>query len=211
MALDPRRLLDLAVQERASCELLPRRGGLVRATFIRAERSGVVVTVPRRTVTQGDDLRVWFALQDQSYVFEASVVRVGVPVPDRTFDGLLLGYIDAFAEGPSAAGEQTSGRTFSLLPPSGPPVSLLDGAARVVHLGVSGASFTLPSDFKLVFVHSGRLRVVVGMPGRPEVHAGASVRALSKGDGYLLYDLHFSEVEDPEAWREAVEALGRSL
>lgn len=211
MSLDPRRLLDDAAQERAACELLPRRGGVVRATFVRVERAGVVLTTTNRALSAGDDLRAWFALGGRSYSFEASVVRVGVPVPDRSAHGVLLGFIDGFTEGAAASPGADSGRSFCLLPPSGGAISLLDRPAQVVHVGVSSASFTLPADFKLVFVQSGRLQVEVATPGAPPARALATVRALSPGEGYLLYDLHFVEVEDPQAWREAVEALARTL
>jgi hypothetical protein len=211
MTLDPRRLLDDAAQERVVCELLPRRGGVVRATLVRVERSGVVVTTAARAVTAGDDLRVWFPLRGDTFTFEASVVRVGVPAPDRSADGVLLGFIDGFQRSAPAVHGAESGRSFSLLPPSGRAISLLDPPAAVVHIGAAGATFTLPADFKLVFVQSGRVQVEVGVPGVPPALARAEVRALSPGDGYLLYDLHFVEVEDPDAWRAAVEALAKSL
>jgi hypothetical protein len=211
MALDPRRILDDAAQERVACELMPRRGGLLRASLLRVEKGGVVLSVPERGLGPGDDLRVWFALGNRSYSFEASVVRVGVPVPARGGDGVLLGFIDAFAEGRPPSGGGAGGRTFALLPPSGRGISLLDGGATVLHLGVEGATFTLPADVKVVFVESGRVTVQLGMPGMAPAQASAQVRALSRGDGYLLYDLHFVEVEETERWREVVGALARSL
>lgn len=209
--LDPRRILDDAAQERVVCELLPRRGGVIRARLVRIERTGLVVTVPQRSVTAGADLRVWFRLRGTAYAFEASAVRVGVPVPDRSADGVLLGFLDGFREDAHAAGSGASGRRFALLPPSGRAISLLEPPARVVHLGVESATFTLPADFRLVFVHSGRVTVELAVPGGAPVAARASVRALSKGDGYLLYDLFFEEVDDAQAWRATVEPLARSL
>lgn len=209
--LDPRRILDDAAQERVPCELLPRGGGVVRARVLRVERSGIVVAVPPRSVASGADLRVWFRLQGTAYAFEASAVRVGVPVPDRSSDGVLLGFVDGFREDTHAPETAETGRQFALLPPSGRPISLLESPARVVHLGVESATFTLPSDFRLIFVQSGRVAVELAVPGAAPVSARASVRALSKGDGYLLYDLLFEEVDDAGRWRQTVEVLARSL
>lgn len=184
---------------------------MVRARMLRVERGGVVVGVPPRTVASGADLRVWFRHQGTAYAFEASAVRVGVPVPDRSADGVLLGFLDGFREDTHASEASETGRQFALLPPSGRPISLLAPPARLVHLGVESATFTLPSDFRLVFVESGRVAVELAIPGDQPVSARATVRALSKGDGYLLYDLFFEEVDDGGRWRHTVQVLAQSL
>jgi hypothetical protein len=209
MSVDPRRLLDDAARQRTACELLPRGGGLVRGTLIRVETGGVVLSTGDHRFTGGEDVRVWFAADGQAWTFEASVVRVGVPVPDRGRGGVLLGFIDRFA--PAQGASEGTGRVAALLPPGGAPVSLLDPPARLLHLAVDGAAFTLPSDFRLVFVESGQVRVRLAAPGGEPVTATARVRALSQGDTHLVYDLAFVHVSDPEHWRDVVEALSATL
>lgn len=209
MPVDPRRLLEDAARERVRCELLPRGGGLVEATLIRVESGGVVLTAPEGRFTGGEDVRAWFAHEGKAWTFEASIVRAGVPVPDRGRGGILLGFIDGFA--PATGAGEGSGRIVALLPPGGAPISLLEAPARLLHLAVDGAAFTLPADYQLHFVESGVVRVRLAAPGRGPVTAHARVRALSPGEGYLVYDLAFEHVSDPEGWRDVVESLSDTL
>ena len=94
MAVDARRVLDEASRDRVRCELMPRAGGLVDATLIRVESGGVVVYALDGRFVGGEDVRVWFSHEGRAWSFEASIVRVGVPIPTRGRGGLLLGFID---------------------------------------------------------------------------------------------------------------------
>lgn len=206
MATDPRRILDEAANRRLPCELLLRRGGWARGTIVRVEKGGVVISSPGRRFGGGEDVRVWLAIDDHPYTFEASVIRVGVPLPDRSQDGLLLGFIDRWAEGAVAA-RPGPDRVVDLVLPSGPPVSLLAPPASLVELGLDGLAFTFPSNFKLIFVENGSVGVRLAAPGLPRVDVSAKVMTLAPGEGYLLYGLRFDSVPDPEAHRRLVEAL----
>lgn len=206
---DPRRILEEAAQQRAAVEILPRSGGLVQGRVVRIEKGGVVVTAPARRFLGGEDVRVWLATGNQAWTFEASVIRAGVPVPDRSQDGVLLGFIDRFAEG--GAGARSGGRTIELVPPSGPPISLLLEPARVVHLAVDGITFTLPSSSKLFWVEQGKVAIRLGMMGAEPVVVAGRIRTLAPEEGYLLYDLVFEKVEDPVAHRVLIEGLNRTL
>jgi hypothetical protein len=205
MTIDPRRILEDAAAQRSPCEVLPRGGGLLRASVLRVEKGGVVLLVGDHRFVGGEDLRVWLAGDARGWTFEASVVRVGVPVPDRSRDGVLIGFIDKFTE--ATPGREGGGRVLELLPPTGPPVSLLAPPARLVQLSVDGAAFVMPTDFRLIFVQSGSVRVRLGLPGGPRIEATARVRSLSAGDGYLLYELRFEQVDDPASHREVVDRL----
>lgn len=205
MSVDPRRTLEEAAQRRVGCELLARDGEWTRGTVVRVEKAGVVVTVPERRFSGGEHVRVWFALDGRPFTFEASVIRTGVPVPDRSQDGVLIGFIDRWTEGVEAG--DAGGRVLELVLSSGGPVSLLAPPARVVELSVSGLVFMVPVDFKLVFVEGGTVNVRIGVPGRRVVQVVARVRTLALGDGYLLYGIDFQEVDDPEALRVTVEEL----
>lgn len=206
MAHDPRRVLEEAADRRLPCELMLRRGGWVRGTLLRVEKGGVVIGAPGRRFVGGEDVRVWLALDDRPFTFEASVIRVGVPVPDRSQDGLLLGFIDRFTEGP-ARGPVSTDRLVQLLPPAGPPISLLSPPAALVDLAIDGLAFTVPSTYKLVFVENGTVGVRLGAPGLPPTEVHARVVTLAPGDGYLLYGLIFEDIDDAEAHRRVVDAL----
>ncbi len=206
MSTDPRRILEEAASRRLACELLLRRGGWARGTVVRVEKGGLVVSSPGRRFQGGEDVRVWLAIDEHPYTFEASVIRVGVPLPDRSQDGLLLGFIDRWSEGPAQA-PVARDRALELLLPSGPPVSLLNPPAGLVELSMEGLAFTMPSSFKLIFVENGAVGVRLAAPGLAPTEISARVETLAPGEGYLLYGLRFEGVTDPEAHRRAVEAL----
>lgn len=207
---DPRRVLREAADRRVPCELLPRGGTATRGTVVRVEPAGVVITVPGRRFAGGEDLRVWLAVDGRPYSFEACVLRAGVPVPDRSQDGLMLGFIDGWTEGtdPNAG---LAGCLVQVLPPNGPPISLLDPPARVVDVSLRELAFTVPASFTLVFVTQGTVRVRLGTPGRPPVELAARVHTLAPGEGSILYGLAFEGVDDPEALRDIAEDLDRRL
>ncbi len=206
MSTDPRRVLEEAASRRLPCELLLRRGGWARGTVVRVEKGGIVVSAPGRRFLGGEDVRVWLAIDERPYTFEASVIRVGVPLPDRSQDGLLLGFIDRWSEG-AVQTPVAHDRTIELLLPSGPPVSLLAPPAGLVELSLDGLAFTMPSSFKLIFVENGAVGVRLGAPGLPPTEISARVETLAPGEGFLLYGLRFEGVTDAEAHRRAVEAL----
>ncbi len=206
--MDPRRILEEAAQRRIACEIQPRGSGWHRASIVRVEKGGVVLTTPDLRLAGGEDVRVWLGLEGRHYTFEASVIRAGVPVPDRSQDGLLLGFIDSWKDArPDAT--TLDGRLVELIPPNGPAISLLHPPAQLVALAVDGLSFTVPDGFKLIFVESGTVMVRLGVPGREAMDVEARVSDLAAGEGYRLYGLRFEQVEDPKAHQEIVAALGR--
>ena len=207
MASDPRRILQEAAALRVGCELLSRDGECVRGTLVRVERGGIVLTTPSRRFVGGEDVRVWLSMDGQPYTFEASIIRTGVPVPDRTQDGLLIGFIDRWTEG--VAGDAAEGQLVEVIPPNGPPISLLKAPAQLVEVKLSGLSFVVPLSFKLVFVESGSQRVRMGIPGVPVLEVLAKVRALAQGDDYLLYHLSIENVPDQDLYRVIIDGLAR--
>jgi len=207
MGTDPRRTLQEAATRRVSCEILSRDGSCAQGTVVRVERGGIVLTTASRRFAGGEDVRIWLSMDGQPYTFEASVIRTGVPVPDRTQDGLLIGFIDRWTEGTAgAAGED---RIVEVLPPNGPPISLLLPPAQLVEVTLSGLSFVVPLAFKLVFVESGAQQVRLGIAGVPVQEVSAHVRALAQGEDYLLYHLQIDEIPDPDVYRIIIDGLAR--
>ncbi len=207
MALDPRRLLTEASQRRATCRVLPREGQAETGRLVRVDRGGVIITLPNRRFTGGEDVRVWITVDEKAWVFDASVLRTGVSVPDRSQQGVLLGFIDGFREAAEAG--QGDGRTLEIVPPGGGAISLLHPPAKLVHLDLQHVTFTMPASFKLVFVHSGRMRLRLGMGGLGMVEAGATVRTLTPEEGWLLYELALDSVDDAQLHRRIIDAFGR--
>ena len=209
MSQDPRRVLEEAALSRAVCELMVRGGGVCRARVVRVEKGGVIVSTEQRSFQGGEDLNVWLQGTEQSYRFEASVIRAGVPVPDRGPGGLMLGFIDRFTVEDRDA--RKDGHIVQILPPSGPPISLLEPPARLLQLALDGLVFSMPRTAKLVFVQSGQVQVELGTRGQQSCRVGARVRTLSTGDDYLLYDLDFEGVSSPEQHRTLVRLISETL
>lgn len=205
--LDPRRVLEAAAEQRLSCEVLPKNGTWRRGRVIRVERGGVVLTVPGAPLSGGVDVRCWITVDGQAYTFEASVLRAGVPVPDRSQEGVLLGFLDGWKKAERHGGALQ----LDVVPHNGRPISLVDGAARLVELDPGEWTVTAPTDFNLIFVEGGTVRLRLGLPDRAPMEVGARVRTLSRGDGHLLYRLRIEAVEDGERYREIVDGIRKQL
>lgn len=205
--MDPRRILEDAAQNRQACEIQVRGEGWIRGHVMRVERAGLVITATGRRFVGGEDLRVWLALDGKHYTFQASVIRSGVPVPERSQDGLLLGFIDNWTESQGEGGARTGDHRVDLIPANGPAISLLSPPVRLVELAIDGLSFSVPDDFKLIFVESGAITIRLGVSGTNPIEVAARVGDLSAGEGYRLYGLQFEGVEDPESHRTLIDAL----
>jgi len=207
--MDPRRILEEAAQHRQACEIQVRGEGWIRGQVVRVERGGLVVTAADRRFVGGEDTRVWLAVESKYYTFQASVIRAGVPVPERSQDGLLLGFIDNWSESESrsATAQTSTTHVVELVPSNGPAISLLVPPVRLVDLAIDGLSFSVPDDFKLIFVESGSITVRLGAVGSEPIEVHARVGDLSAGEGYRLYGLYFEGVEDPDQHRELIEAI----
>jgi hypothetical protein len=207
---DPRQILERAAEKRCICEILPRRGGWGRGQLQRVERGGVVVHAPDAKLATGEDLRCWFALDGAAYTFEASVIREGISVPDRSQHGYLLGFIDRWTAGEAGIAPE-HGLDLCILPPNGPGISLVHGPGRLVDLMVDRVGFTLPSEHKVVFVAQGRTRLRFSVPGMEAHEAGGRVSELVPGDVLHVYSVAVDAVADAEAHRSVVTALSRAL
>ena len=202
---DPRRILQEAAEQRSSCDLYNRGGGWSKGRIVRVEPGGVVMVAPG--LRSGSDIRCWLSVNGLAYTFSASVLRTGVLVPDRSQDGVMLGFIDDFKR----AERQVSNLLLEAIPATGGPVSLLSGDVRIVDLTPQEWTVTTASAFPLVFVEQGGLRLRIGLPDSPPMDLSARVHALSRGDGHLLYALRIEQVGDPVRYREIIDGVRRVL
>jgi hypothetical protein len=176
---------------------------------VRVEPGGVVVHAPKLRLAGGEDVRCWFSLDATPCSFEASVIRTGVSVPDRSQFGVLLGFIDGWTTGTRPSGND-HGLELLIVPPNGPGISLIHGPGRLVELSVDGLSFTLPADHILVFVEGAGTRLRFCMPGEPEQDVDARVRSVLAGETHMLYHVEVLGIEDPETYRQVIDALQRA-
>lgn len=206
MAEDPRSILDGAARDRLACQLRATRGDWIDGSFVRVDKAGVVVVVGAAAFSGGEDVWVWFAGDDGTWSFEASVLRAGVPVPDRSQFGLLLGFIDGFTDG-SPVEVKGPRAGLRVVPANGRGLELVGGDARLVEVAVDHVSFTVPSAETLKFVEGGSVRLRFDVPGQPEHWVLGTVRRLAPGEGHYLYAVEFTEQGDEQAHLQAIEAL----
>lgn len=204
---DIRRMLSDAAEQRTLCEIIPRRGPWRRAEIIRVERGGVVLRVTGAALSSGEDVRVWLRLSGHSYTFEASVLRAGVPIPDRSQNGVLLGFLDHWQRGVPASGAVV----LEAVPHNGRPVSLLEGEARIVGLDPEHWAFSAPAGFTLIFMEGGTVRLRLGLPDVAPMEVQARVERVTHSDGHLLYALAIEGVGDSEGYRDLVGRLRTAL
>lgn len=207
MAEDPRTILDDAARRRLPCQILPRGGEWSEGHFVRVDKAGVVLVAPDAQLSGGEDVRVWFSLEKAPRSFEASVLRAGVPVPDRSQDGLMLGFIDGWKteEAPVGAGAETH---LKILPVNGQGLNLIGGEARLVEISTSEMAFVVPQHIALKFVEGGTVSIHYKEGGAEHAVSG-TVQKIAPGDGHFLYALRFDTVENEKGHLEAVEALQR--
>lgn len=202
----PKAILDEAARNRAACQLRVRRGAWTVGSFVRVDSAGVILKAPGLALMGGEDLHVWFNHAGTPYTFDASVLRTGVPVPDRSSHGLLLGFIDGFqvrSEAPTAPDPSLG---LDVLAPNGGGLDLLGSDAHVTQLGVDEISFTVSRDQALKFVEGGQVQVRFRGVGADLTVTGR-VHALSSGDGHYLYGVHFEGSDDPSHLVAVVEAF----
>lgn len=204
---DARRTLEAAAEARVAVDVLPRQGAATRGQVVRVERGGVVLSLAGTVPPVGTDLRCWLTVDGVPYTFEASVLRAGVPVPDRGQGGVMVGFVDGWTRGST----QSAGLALTALPAGGGAVSLVDGEVRVVDLHPDEWLVSAPAGFPLVFVEGGKLRLSMATAGRAPVEVGATVRDVSRAVDHILYRLAIDEVQAADRYREAVAAARSAL
>lgn len=204
-APDPRRILQEAAEQRAACDLQGRSGGWSKGRVVRVEPGGVVLVAPG--LRAGSDVRCWLSVNGLSYTFSASVLRTGVLVPDRSQDGVMLGFIADFKR----AERQAANITVEVIPATGGPIPLLGTDVRIVDLTPREWTITTGPEFPVIFVEQGALRLRIGLPDAPPLDLSARVHALSRGESHLLYALRVEYVADPDRYREIVDGVRRVL
>ncbi len=210
MADDPRTALDVAARERLAFQIRAGDGAWIAGHFVRVDKAGVVVVVDEPAFSGGEDVKIWFAGEDGTRSFEASILRVGVPVPDRSQNGLMLGFIDGWKETGEAETKAPEVRLV-VVPPNGRGLDLVGGLAQIVELDVGGLSFTVPATEALKFIEEGTVRMRFERPGHDPHWATGRVRSLSSGEGHYLYSVRFTEQDDESGHLQAIEALRGQL
>jgi hypothetical protein len=217
---DARRILDDAVRERRPCRVARLEGAWTPATLVGLEQAGLVVVVPNHGMRGGEEVRLWFEEQGRPLYFEASVLRTGVPVPDRSGHGLLLGFLAPVpvpvpvplpvpGAGPTAPA--MAGAPLLEIRVASGTVSLLAAPVQVVSLAPDRLEFQVPRSYTVVFPEQSVLRLRLGARPSDAYEARGRVNAALSGDGHVLYRVTIEEVERADLHQQAVPALRAAL
>jgi hypothetical protein len=171
------------------------------------DKAGVVIVAPDAGLVGGEDVRIWFSMDEAPRSFEAAVLRSGVPVPDRSQAGLMLGFIDGW-KSEQAPAIQSSDPSLKVMPINGHGLNLIGGQARLVEITTSEMAFAVPQEIALKFVEGAVVSVHYKEGGAGHILSG-TIRKLAPGNGHFLYALRFDSVENEKGHLEAVEALQR--
>ena len=198
---DPRRILKRASEQRVSVDFLPKGGTRTTGTIISVEHGSIVASLEDRNVFSGVEIKCWFKVDGKEYSFEASVIRTGVPVPNRSQNGVMFGYIDQWRQG-----AQDTSLQIEVLLPNGPALRIDKKPSRLVELSLKELTFVVPSNFPLVFAHQGAVNLRMRSDQRT-VLLKARVKDLIQKEGVVFYVFSFEAVDDSDRLREFV-AMG---
>lgn len=214
---DARRILDDAVRERRPCRVARLEGAWTPATLVGLEQAGLVVVVPNHGMRGGEEVRLWFEEQGRPLYFEASVLRTGVPVPDRSAHGLLLGFLAPVPVPLPVPVPETKvaasagGAPLLEVRVAAGTVSLLAAPVQVVSLAPDRLEFQVPRSYTVVFPEQSVLRLRLGARPSDAYEARGRVDAAVAGDGHVLYRVAIEEVERADLHQQAVPALRAAL
>jgi hypothetical protein len=195
----------LAADSRVRCDILLQKGGWCEGRVIRAENAGLVILAPG--LQSGADVRVLLSVEGRSYTFEASVIRTGIPVPDRSQHGVVLGFIQGWRR----ADEGGRGLVLELLPAIGGVVSLMGGEVQLIELQPALWTVAASAGSWFVLAEQGQVRLRMGLPGQSPVELVARVQSVSRSDAHLLYALKIEQVGSPDRYREVLAGFQSTL
>lgn len=209
-----RRTLEAAVAERRACRLARPGGGWLPGILCRLEASGVVVNVPGSGLRGGEEVRIWLEGEGRPLHFEATVLRAGVPVPDRGPNGILVGFLSetsAPAPDPAPVVRPADPPVLEVRVGTGAPVSLLAPPVVVVDVAADRVDFQVPRSFVVKFPENGLLRLRIGATTSDTTEATGRVGVVVAGEGHVLYRVVIEEVERQDLHQRAVPVLRAAL
>ena len=206
---DTRRLLEKAVADRRSIGLADQAGTWVPAVLCRSEQAGVVCDAPGHHLRAGEEVRLRLDVDGTPLHFEATVLRVGVPVPDRGPHGLMLGFLSPIPDFvPAPAG---GGLVAEVVLPGGGSVRLLEAPLRLLELSIRKIRFEAPASYPVVFAEGGALVLSLGSSPGETTELRGRVQAVMRGEAHVLYAVEVEEVADRDRHQRALGGIRAAL
>jgi len=203
-----RKTLEDAAHDRRACAVARPGAPWLAGVVCRLEPAGLVCDLPGHGVRVGEEVRLRLETDQRPVHLEATVLRVGVQVPERGPDGVMLGFLSSL---PITEGADRSGMLADVVLPGGSVVSLVDPPLHVVQLDPRRAAFEAPLAHTLVFPEGSVLRLRLGTEADGCHEVRARVVGVVVGEGHLLYTIEFEDVTHQERHHRVVSALRTAL
>jgi len=171
------------------------------------ESAGVVVNVPGHDLWVGGETRLWLDHEGKSLRFQASVLRLGVAVPDRGPHGTLLGFLKPLEKAPALEPGQQGAPHLTVALPGGSEIDLTRPPVQLIGVDINHLEFEVPADFTVMFPENGVLTLRLGDHGEVPHVVRARVERVVRGDAHLVYGITLEQVEDRARHHRAVRAL----
>ena len=174
------------------------REGMRLARLRRFERGMVIITAEGRLPAVGTQLQLWLRAEGSVYVFRSSVLRIGVSVPERSQQGLALGFL---------SGRKMTLPThlqLSVLLPDGSELLLQQNNCSGVELKTDEVLLALEPDSRLLLSDRSRCRLEIkSTTEREQIHC--RVLGVLRAGEIFLCQLRIEDISDPEVHRRMVE------
>ncbi len=207
---DWRRRLEDAVRDRAAIQVGRAGRPLRDAVPVRGEAAALLCSVPGHDLHGGEEIVIVIVGGGEPCHLRGTVLRCGVPVPDRGSHGVLLGFLQPAAE-PPAPDAAPPAVVLEALVSGGRRIALTAPPWRVVGLSAHQLQLQVPRDFSVVFPVHGALHLRIGASAAAVHGVRGRVETQSTTDTHLLYGVQLDEVEDHQAHAAVVAAVRVAL
>ena len=167
-------------------------------------RGGVVISIEGEIPSVGEEVVVWFDVNQKTWSLVASVLRLGVGLPERTQAGVALGFL--CMEQRSREPDWFLHCKTAVLLPSGSVVNLDNTFCLDIRLDMESLVLVMRPQAKLLLVELGRYDFLLST-GDVKEQVGYEVRCAHQSRNFLVYLLQIVHIPKVDSHRQIVEGF----
>ena len=185
--------LEQAILDRVDC-VLSNRNGLYKGRLIQSMAGGVLVGVKEGVLLTGESLFLWFFVHNEYCLYAAQVMRVDVPLQDRTIRGVQLGFLQPSLRSDFQLGVVVDGVLQEKL------------ACQMARLALKEFCFALPPETKVLFGSGGSVPFLLQFAEfSVQLHCEIQQRLVLPA--FVLYQTNITGTSDVALLREAIQRM----
>lgn len=196
--------LEAAVRRRDAFRLSRDGRRWIAGSFVRMDESGLVCRLPKHDLRGGEAVRLLCEAAEEMLALRATVLRCGVPIPDRGAQGIALGFLSAQAP---VQLERPAGVDARLVLSGGVCISLIHSELRLLDLGPDGLQLEAPRQHGLVFARDAELEIRL-VQGEEHTSARLRIESISQTRSSQVYSASWIDVADQEAHARWLRRVG---